>query len=295
MRTVRSPIVNGVAGAIEIQEAIERAEWAFQQANTAAYASFLRRHPLAGVPPKPVIVQFAWGDRIIPNPATSSMIRAGDLADRTTLFRTDLAFAVNPVPIPAAPNVYPHLFLQIFADPALTAVALQVQGQIASFFALDGPSHVLDPYEASQIVDPDGAGPIFETPIGLPLPSRLNYPLSGSLASAQFTGEAAPLGTEGAGDPALGRVLSAHPVPYRDGRLDVVFALGRVGGATLDIYDLTGRHVRRLVAPGASMDGHHFTWDGRSERGAAVAPGVYLLRAHNGDGRAAEAKVVVVR
>src|SRR4030095_6499417 len=117
-------------------------------------------------------------------PSTTSLLRAGDLADRATFFRTDVAFAVNPTPIPAAPNVYPHLFLQTFPnDAALTAIALEAQGQIASFFALDGDDHVLDPFDGTQIVDPDLDGPIFEVPIAPPLPTRLNYPLSGTLAA----------------------------------------------------------------------------------------------------------------
>ena len=46
------------------------------------------------------------GDKTNPNPSTTALIRAGDLADRATLFRNDLAFAVNP----AFPK-NPHTFL----------------------------------------------------------------------------------------------------------------------------------------------------------------------------------------
>ena len=61
-----------------------------------AYAPHLRKDPLAGVPAKSVIVQFAKGDQIVPNPATTALFRAGDLADRATFYRHDLAFAENP-------------------------------------------------------------------------------------------------------------------------------------------------------------------------------------------------------
>ena len=43
-------------------------------------------------------------------------------------------------------------------DIAQAAVA--AQNQIALFFASDG----------ATTIDPDGAGPLFETPIGIPLP-----------------------------------------------------------------------------------------------------------------------------
>jgi hypothetical protein len=42
-----------------------------------------------------VIIQFARGDKTNPNPTTTALIRAGDLADRSTFFRNDLAFALG--------------------------------------------------------------------------------------------------------------------------------------------------------------------------------------------------------
>ncbi len=35
--------------------------------------------------------------------------------------------------------------------------------------------HVLNPFDGTQVWDPDGAGPIFEVPIAPPLPETLNY------------------------------------------------------------------------------------------------------------------------
>jgi hypothetical protein len=298
-QTVQSPVVNTVAGAIDIQEAIERAEWGFAQANAAAFASYMRRLPLPGVPPKAVIIQFPFGDRVIPNPATSVLLNAGDLADRATFYRNDLAFAVDPTPVPSAPNLYPHRFLQLFLnDPALTSIALQAQGQIASFFALDGTAHLLDPFDGTQITDPDLDGPIFETPIHAPLPTRLNYPLSGSLMAALQAGAAggsfsayrAPSDSRGH----LPAALIASPVPYRGGLMTISFASDPSGSeAVLSIYDLGGRRVARLVGGGRSPAGVRFTWNGMNEHGAAVAPGVYLLRAESSS-RTTQAKVIVL-
>jgi hypothetical protein len=277
-RTIRSPLVNDVPGAIEIQQAMERAEWAYQQACSEFYGSRLRRQPLAGVPPKAIIVQFPFGDRVVPNPATAELLRNSDLVDRATFVRMDLAFAVNPTPFPGNLNLYPHAFLQIFANPTLTALALQAEGQIASFFALDGDAHVLNPFDASQITDPDPGGPIFEVPIVLPLPVRLNYPLSGGLA-VSFPSDAAPLATEpavtaGERDALRPRApLAAWPVPFVHGTLHISFATdGREAVSAVDIYNLSGRHVRRIVGSGAHADRCEMTWDGRDERGTVARP-----------------------
>ena len=154
------PVVNTVPGAMAIQEYIDRAEWVTQAGNPVAYAPHLRRDPLHGVPAKSVIFQFAKGDQTVPNPTTSAILRAGDLADRATYFRNDIAFAANP----AVPK-NPHTFLTRINVPAVAAVAFGAQQQIATFFASDG----------TAIIDPDGAGALFEVPIAGPLPEDLSY------------------------------------------------------------------------------------------------------------------------
>jgi hypothetical protein len=109
-----------------------------------------------------VIFQVAKGDQTVPNPTATNIIRAGDLADRVTYFRNDLAFAANP----ATPK-NPHTFLTNIASPfpSVALFALAAQAQIATFFATDG----------TLTIDPDGAGPFFETPIVPPLPEVLNF------------------------------------------------------------------------------------------------------------------------
>ena len=97
----------------------------------------------------PIIVQFARGDQTVPNPTTSAIIRAGGLALPHDLFRNDLAFAANP----AVPK-NPHGFITNIASLSAGAYALMGQAQMATFFATDGAS----------TIDPDGAGPFFETP-----------------------------------------------------------------------------------------------------------------------------------
>jgi hypothetical protein len=159
--------INDVAGAMALQEFIDRSHWAAQVGSPVSYAPHLRRSPLPGVPAKSVIIQFAKGDQIVPNPTQTALVRAGALADRATFFRTDLYYATQPRPLPAAeaPPLYPHTFINTFASAGSVAVSLEAQAQIATFFATDG----------AVTIDPDGAGPLFETPITLPLPEVLSF------------------------------------------------------------------------------------------------------------------------
>src|SRR5262249_28246470 len=94
-RDIQSPVINDVAGAMAIQEVIENTEWVAQSANPVAYAPPLRNEPLPGVPAKSVIFQFAKGDPFVQTPTTTAILSAGDLADRATFYRHDLAFADN--------------------------------------------------------------------------------------------------------------------------------------------------------------------------------------------------------
>jgi Big-like domain-containing protein len=154
------PLTNSVAGAMDIQKVFDWAQWVQQPGNPVSYAAHIRKQPLPGAAPKPVLIQFAKGDMTVPNPTTSAILRAGDLADRATYFRNDLAFAQNP-----AVGKNPHTFLSNIFNPAVAPYAIGAQQQIAAFFASNG----------AAVIDPDGAGPFFEVPIVGPLPETLNF------------------------------------------------------------------------------------------------------------------------
>jgi hypothetical protein len=158
-RVIQSPVFNTVSGAMPIQEVFENTEWVSQPGNPVAYAPHLRKAPLAGVPAKSVIYQFAKGDQIVPNPATTALLRAGDLVDRATYYRHDLAFAENP----QLPTI-PHGFLTRIDIPGFRAILQGAQEQIATFFATDG----------AEVIHPEPTR-FFETPISPPLPEALNY------------------------------------------------------------------------------------------------------------------------
>jgi hypothetical protein len=150
------PVVNNVPGAIALQEYTEQAEWASQLGNPVAYAPYIRKSPLPGNRPKSVIYQVAKGDQTVPNPTSTAIIRAGDLHDRVTYYRNDLAGTARVA--------NPHTFLtNIGGAAALNAFA--AQAQIATFFSSHG----------ALTSDPDGAAPVFETPIAGPLPEERNF------------------------------------------------------------------------------------------------------------------------
>jgi Calx-beta domain/Bacterial virulence factor lipase N-terminal len=169
-RVIQSPVINTVPGAMPIQEVIENTEWVAQAGNPVAYAPHIRKAPLAGLPAKSVIYQFAKGDQIVPNPTTTALLRAGDLADRATFYRHDLAFAENPQ-LPTNP----HGFLATLDIPGFRAITRGAQEQIAMFFATDG----------TAIIHPEPAR-FFEVPIQGPLPEGLNF-ITGPLPRTLLT------------------------------------------------------------------------------------------------------------
>src|SRR6185503_18629088 len=92
-------------------------------------------------------------------PAATALLRAGDLADRATFYRHDLAFAENPQ-LPTNP----HGFLATLDIPGFRAITLGAQKQVATFFATEG----------AVVIHPEPAR-FFETPIAGALPEGLNY------------------------------------------------------------------------------------------------------------------------
>ena len=79
--------------------------------------------------------------------------------------------------------------------------------------------------------------------------------------------------------PGAGRVtVSAHPNPFNPATT-IAFELPRAGEVSLDIFDLQGRLVRRLLDESPYAAGSHKqVWDGRDASGRATSSGVYFYR-----------------
>jgi dienelactone hydrolase len=175
------PRVNTVKGAMQLQEFFERFEWLTEVSAPQALAPHLRKAPLPGAPPRPVLLQFVRGDRGDVNPSVAAIVRAGDLQDRTTGFRHD-SF-VSAFPAEFIDN--PHRFLvripcvnpngtvcqgEIAVTAHVESIALAAQEQAAAFFASDG----------LVVIDPETGLPpelrvldLFEAPFQGPIPEDL--------------------------------------------------------------------------------------------------------------------------
>jgi hypothetical protein len=153
------PVLGPAPGALPVQEYLARLEWLGRRGDAVAYARHLRAAPLPGQEAKRVLVQLAAGDRVVPNPTTSALVRAGQLADATVLVRYERLGHGLPKEL-----AEPHAFLLRLAAPGpVGALARTAQEQVARFFAGDGAA-VWDP-----------AGPLFEIPAAV-LPERLGFP-----------------------------------------------------------------------------------------------------------------------
>jgi hypothetical protein len=74
----------------------------------------------------------------------------------------------------------------------------------------------------------------------------------------------------------------AFPNPFNSSVL-VRFRMAVEAAVSIDVYDVTGQHVRRLLNESYSAGNHAVEWDGTAgDGGDAVASGVYLLRLESG-------------
>jgi len=67
------------------------------------------------------------------------------------------------------------------------------------------------------------------------------------------------------------------PNPFNP-RTSISFDLPRPGRAQLTVYNILGRRVNRLLDEEISAGTHSVVWDGRDDKGQAVASGIYFYR-----------------
>jgi flagellar hook assembly protein FlgD len=83
------------------------------------------------------------------------------------------------------------------------------------------------------------------------------------------------------------------PNPVR-GKVDVSFSIPRRTQVTVDVYDVRGGRVRRLVDETLDSGAYSVAWDGMADGGRSVANGVYFVRLE-ADRRSASRKLVLLR
>jgi hypothetical protein len=94
--------------------------------------------------------------------------------------------------------------------------------------------------------------------------------------------------------PALRTALTAvSPNPFNP-QTEIAFAVDSPQRVVIAAYDLSGRRVARLTDRVYPAGPHTIRWDGRDDRGRAVASGTYLLRLE-GRGTTDLRKLMLVR
>ncbi len=84
-----------------------------------------------------------------------------------------------------------------------------------------------------------------------------------------------PVSVGASGSVRVSLAVAPNPSPG-----SLVFTIGsdRAGPESLTVFDLQGRVVRRFAGTRSGPGVHTVTWDGLSEAGVRLAPGVYLAR-----------------
>jgi hypothetical protein len=72
------------------------------------------------------------------------------------------------------------------------------------------------------------------------------------------------------------------------------FSLAERSAVSLEVFDVSGRLVRTLVAAALPAGRHERVWDGRDDRGAPVGSGVYICRLRAG-GRQQTGKLLLLK
>jgi hypothetical protein len=87
-------------------------------------------------------------------------------------------------------------------------------------------------------------------------------------------------------------VTVAGPNPAR-GATAIRYGLAKPGDASLGVYDVSGRLVRRLHSGAQSAGASTVPWDLHSDRGAPVGPGVYFIALRAASSRRSTTVVIV--
>jgi hypothetical protein len=83
-------------------------------------------------------------------------------------------------------------------------------------------------------------------------------------------------------DPATVVSLSCYPNPFNP-VVRLHYTTARAGRVRLNVHDVTGRRVIRLVDESQGRGPHEATWDGRDARGSRVSSGIYFVSMRAGD------------
>ena len=114
-----------------LQNQLEYLEWVEAPGAPGNYAPHFKSATLPGVPIKRILFQYVIGDRTVPNPANTALVRAANMRETTSVFRFD---AVRGR-IPGAPeDPHAYLALGLLGSLQYSAIALAHQSQGGEWF-----------------------------------------------------------------------------------------------------------------------------------------------------------------
>lgn len=173
------PITNTIPGAMADQAAFEAADWLGMVGDPLSFAPHLKTAPLSGVPPKPSLFQFGYGDLEVPNPTETNVVLAANAQATTWFLQFQIAARIDPSLVPitmAGADGLPILPHRVLANPTIfqfageTSLALAEQQQAASYFKSGGAANP----NPNQYLTGEFAGyQLFDIPSQLP--TQLNY------------------------------------------------------------------------------------------------------------------------
>jgi hypothetical protein len=88
-------------------------------------------------------------------------------------------------------------------------------------------------------------------------------------------------------------LLDNHPNPFNTSTL-IRFSTDGVSLVTLDVYNILGQQIARVIEDVVPAGPHQVEWDGRDWKGRSVPSGVYVYRLSSGS-KSASHKMVILR
>ncbi len=155
--------------------------------------------------------------------------------------------------------------LQVFLDAFQIGYTVLVD--VAPTYNIYRQTGATSPFPLDYVIDRAGRVAYFSTEYD---PEAMTTIIDESLLDLSAVGDLPALG---------GRLgLEVQPNPFNP-RTQIHFRLPRAGRVDLDIHDIRGRIVRRLVAGRPFEQGPGVViWDGTDDRGRELPSGLYLAR-----------------
>lgn len=172
-------------------------------------------------------------------------------------------------------TIAPGAYLVLWTDgdahegPLHGPFRLSRNGETLGLYQRDGSSFTLLDRVVFGPQDPDvsfGRSPDGSTTLGTlqqPTPGTANR----SIATSREIREA----------PQDQSILSVYPNPFAE-QATIQLTLPHASEVHLNVYDLLGRRVARLIQDTYAAGTYHITWDGLDADGQSLPPGVYLVQ-----------------